>query len=315
MNLIIDTDMGIDDAIALLMVLAQPQTNITAITTVFGNVPLSQATHNTGVVLNVTQAPTIPIYRGCGNPLLQYESENATLIHGEDGLGGAGDGLPSRPIETEHAAPALVRLARQNPGQLTLLTLGPLTNIALALRLDPDFFKNIKKLVMMAGAVDGRGNTSALAEFNVWADPEAAKIVFDACRDVSGGVWLLPWETSLDQAVAFDRWDKIVAGESAVARFAQKMTVHIKKVMAMLQADASFWPDPLAAAVVINPPIITAQEHRFVEIDISAGPARGQSIVDRRFGSDTQPNMHLVRRVDMNQFEQMLALAVQHPSE
>jgi len=311
MNLIIDTDLGIDDAIALLMTLAQPQTTITAITTVFGNVPLAQATHNTGVVLNVAQAPTIPIYRGCGKPLLQTEPETATLIHGEDGLGGAGTDFSDRPIEAEHAASALVRLARQTPGPLTLLTLGPLTNIALALRLDPNFFKNIKNLVMMAGAVEARGNTSALAEFNVGADPEAAKIVFESCRDVSGGVWLLPWETSISDAVPFDRWDNIITGDSSTARFAQRMTIHIKKVMTRLQADASFWPDPLAAAVTLNPDIATDQEHRFVEVAIGDGPARGQTIVDRRLDTSHRPNMHIVNHVNMEQFEQMLRLAVQ----
>ncbi len=311
MNLIIDTDMGIDDAIAMLICLAHPETNITAITTVTGNVPLSQATHNIGVVLNVAQAPPIPIYRGCGKPLLQYKPENAVDIHGEDGLGGAGANIPSRPIEAEHAALAMTRLARENPGQLTLLTLGPLTNVALALRLDPTFFNNIDRLVMMAGAVDGRGNTSAPAEFNVWADPESAKIVFDACRDVPGGVWLLPWETSINEAISFETWDKITKGSSAAAQFTRQMTRHIEKVMEIFQADASFWPDPLAAAITLNPHAIAKQEHRFVEVDIGAGPARGQTIVDYRIYNDTVPNMTIVRGVDMSQFERMLTMAVQ----
>lgn len=139
MRFVIDTDMGIDDAVALLMVLAQTGIQIQAITTVMGNVPLAQATHNTGVVLDVANAPPIPIYQGCAWPLLGHQPQHAHDVHGDDGLGGAGRAETGRIIEAEHAALALIRLVRQYPGELTLLTLGPLTNIALAIRLKPDF--------------------------------------------------------------------------------------------------------------------------------------------------------------------------------
>ena len=311
MNLIIDTDMGIDDAVALLMVLAHPKAKIKAITSVLGNVSLAQATHNVGVVLDVAGAPPFPIYRGCARPLLQYEPEDAVSVHGADGLGGAGKPETTRTFAAEHASLALIRLARQNPGELTLLTLGPLTNIALAIRLDPNFPKNLKNLVIMGGAVDGRGNTTVPTEFNIGVDPEAAKIVFDVCREVPGGTWLVPWETSLTEAISFADWDGIIEGNCPVAQFLQQMTVHIKQVMAALEFPVSIWPDPLAAAVALSPKIVSDEELRFVDVEIGSGLARGQTIVDYRGGSDTSPNARIVRGIDRRKFKELLQLAAQ----
>lgn len=311
MKFIIDTDMGIDDAVAVLMVLAHPQAQVKAITSILGNVPLAQATHNVGVVLDVADAPPIPIYRGCARPLLQFEPEDAVNVHGRDGLGGAGKPETSRTVEAEHASLALIRLARQNPGELTLLTLGPLTNIALAIRLDPNFPKNLKNLVIMGGAVNGRGNTTAPTEFNIGVDPEAAKIVFDVCHEVPAGTWLLPWETSLTEAISFADWDEIIRGSHPVAQFLQRMTIHLKQVMAALEFPVSIWPDPLAAAVALSPEIVSDQEFRFVDVEISSGLARGQTIVDYRNSSATSPNVRIVRNVDRQNFKQLLQLAAQ----
>ncbi len=311
MKLIIDTDMGVDDAVALLMVLAQPEAEVAAITSVLGNVSLAQATHNVGVVLDVAEAPPMPIFQGCARPLLQHEPEDAVSIHGEDGLGGAGRPETTRSVEKEHASLAMTRLARENPGELTLLTLGPLTNVALAIRLDPDFPRNLKNLVIMGGAVDGRGNTTAPAEFNVGVDPEAAKIVLAACSEVSGEVWLIPWETALAEAISFDAWDTIISGDRAVARFLQQMAGHVKQVMVTSGYSATIWPDPLAAAVAVAPAIVQEQEQRFVEVEIGPGLARGQTIVDYRHNSDTPPNVNIVRRIDRERFEKMLRLAAQ----
>jgi purine nucleosidase len=311
MKFIIDTDMGVDDAVALLMALAQPDAEVAAITSVLGNVSLAQATHNVGVVLDVAQAPLIPIFQGCARPLLQYEAEDAVSIHGEDGLGGAGKPETTRRVEKEHASLAMSRLARESPGELTLLTLGPLTNVALAIRLDPAFPSNLRNLVIMGGAVDGRGNTTAPTEFNVGVDPEAAKIVLAACRDVPGEVWLIPWETALIEAVSFAEWEAVIGGDSAAAKFLQRMSVHVKQVMVTSGYSATIWPDPLAAAVALAPDIVLAQKARFVDVEVGAGLARGQTIVDYRNNSPLSPNVTIVRRVDRQRFKNMLRLGAQ----
>ena len=248
-KLIIDTDPGIDDAIALLMVLACPNIQLEAITTVMGNVSLAQATHNVGVSLDVAGAPEVPIYKGCAKPLLQYQPEDAIDIHGSDGLGGMAQVKTIRTSEAEHAALARVKLVRRYPGEITLLTLGPLTNIALATRLDANFLSNLERLVIMAGAVDGRGNTSPVAEFNVFVDPEAAKIVFEACNNLDLDVQLISWETTLAYPVPFPAWKNMVAGRSSVAQFAQGITKFLAQSEYIKSSGITLWADPLAAAV------------------------------------------------------------------
>ncbi len=315
MKFLIDTDMGIDDAVALLMVLAHPEAEIKAITSLAGNVSLAQATHNVGVVLDVANAPPMPIYQGCARALLPHQPHNALEIHGPDGLGGAGKTKTTRPVETEHASLALTRLARENPGQLTLLTLGPLTNVALAIRLDPAFLKNLKQIVVMGGAVDGRGNTSATAEFNIFADPEAAKITFKASSTAGMSISLISWETTLAYGLPFENWDRLIDGTSAAAQFTQKITAFIKPVMAAFNSPVLLWPDPLAAAVALAPDIVLSQEHRFVEVEtaqnLAYGLTHGQTIVDYRPNSNIPPNTHIVREVDMQKFQDLVKLAMQ----
>jgi purine nucleosidase len=309
MKLLIDTDVGIDDAVALLMALAQPDCELKAITTVVGNVSLAQATHNAGVVLDVANAPLIPIHRGCPRPLLQYRPDDATEFHGADGLGGAGQIQTKRTVESEHASLALIRLAREHSGELTLLTLGPLTNVALAVRLEPAFLGRLKRIVMMAGAVDGRGNTSPPAEFNISVDPEAAKIVFAACAAVGLPLTLISWEATLAHEVPFETWDSLIEGSTPTARFIQTMSVFAKDVMLAYGYAALLWPDPLAAAVALAPDIVLEQEGRFLDVETGSNLARGQTIVDYRRKSDRSPNVHIVRKVDMQKFHELLRLA------
>ena len=310
MKLIIDTDMGIDDAIALLMVLAQPEAELKAITTVLGNVSLAQATLNAGVILEIANAPLIPIYRGCAKPLLQYDPVDAREFHGSDGLGGVGKSETSRPVESEHASLALIRLARERPGELTLLTLGPLTNVALAIRLDPNFLKNLNRLILMAGAVDGRGNETSCSEFNIFVDPEAAKIVFNALNEVDLGVWLVSWEATLDHDIPFPTWQKIITSSNfPTAQFVQKMNVYAQQHLEVANYPGMLWPDPLAAAVALAPDIVVSQEYRFVEVVTGQGPARGQTLVDYRPGRQS-PNVHIVRQVNMQKFQDLLQMAV-----
>ncbi len=306
MKFIIDTDVGIDDAVALLMVLAHPDAELLAITTVAGNVPLAKVTRNVGVVLDLANAPAIPIYRGCERSLLRREPINAIEIHGEDGLGGAA--VPTRrKLEAGHAGLALANLVRQNPGEITLLTLGPLTNIALAIRLAPDFLKGLKKLVVMGGSVDAHGNATPPTEFNILADPEAAAIVFEACSMAQIEMALISWEATLEHVLPLECWEKIIAGTSPVAQFVQKMTNHLKGVW---PAPVVAWPDPLAAAVALVPDIVKAQENRLVTVDTGHTLARGQTIADYRFNSTVRPNTNIIRKVDPQKFKGLLQTAI-----
>jgi purine nucleosidase len=173
-QIIIDTDGGIDDALALLFALASPNTRIEAITTVHGNVPVETATANIIEILHIAGC-SLPLASGCAAPL-SASPVFATDVHGDDGLGGWTRTAPQcSPLVGPSASKTITSFARQFPGTITLVTIGPLTNAATALREDPEGFHLLKEIVIMGGAVEERGNVTTNAEFNLFADPQAAR--------------------------------------------------------------------------------------------------------------------------------------------
>ena len=176
-RLIIDTDPGIDDAQAIMMACVHPNVTVEALTIVAGNVGLDRTVANACTILDIMGSGA-RVYPGAAQGFV-FQGEDASYVHGDDGLGGANYPPSSRPIEAEHASLALIRMANEAPGEYTLVALGPLTNLAIALKIDPDLGSKFKRLVIMGGAVHSRGNTPNLtAEFNIFADPEAAHVVF-----------------------------------------------------------------------------------------------------------------------------------------
>ncbi len=224
-------------------------------------------------------------------------------------LGGASGGkTTARQPQRQHAALALARLARENPGDITLLTLGPLTNVALAARLDAAFLSNLKQLVIMGGSVDSRGNTTPSAEFNIMVDPEAAAVVLDACRRAGTEAVLVSWEATLAHPQPLAMWEESIAGSGPLAAMMRQITDYFKQRPWF--SSQVLWPDPLAAAVTLQPEIVQAAESRFVTVDTGSGPGRGQTIVDYRFNPRQSPNCRIVRQVDQPQFHQLLRAAV-----
>ncbi len=198
-KIIIDTDPGIDDALAILLALsAKEELEVLALTTVNGNVDIEKVTKNAFKILDVAGRRDIPVYKGNSKPLMRENSMPADC-HGDDGLGNIGMEDSGRVPEEESAADFLIRKAREEKGEITLVPIGPLTNIAEAIQKDPEFVKNIKEVVIMGGAIH-EGNVTPHAEFNFWVDPEAAKIVFQAGfekivmvgLDATRYVWLDP---------------------------------------------------------------------------------------------------------------------------
>lgn len=307
-NLIIDTDAGVDDAIAIMMALAHPHTKIRAITTVNGNVDVDKVTINAALVLDQYDAD-IPIYRGSDRPLIA-ETMNSAEIHGGDGLGDSVANLPptERTRESEHAALALIRLAKKYAGNLTLLALGPLTNVAMAIRLDPSFSEFVSRLVVMGGAIDARGNVTPAAEFNIYADAEAAAIVFDAgFRNFS----LLSWETTMAYPMSWSEFDDIAGVKSVRGRFFNRVTAQIAGLMKDgFGAPGFLLPDPLAAAVALQPDLVDDAPHVSVRVEINGKHGRGLTSVDwnQQFGGS--PNAFVVRKLDDQQVFDMIRAAV-----
>lgn len=178
--IIIDCDPGQDDALAILLALASPEDlEVLAITTVAGNVPLALTAVNARKILELAGRSEVPVYAGCDRPLLR-PPVTAEHVHGRTGLDGAELPAPGIELAPGHAVDAIIALIRERPtGTVTLCPIGPLTNVALAMRLAPDIVERIKRIVLMGGAA-GAGNVTPSAEFNIYADPHAASIVFAA---------------------------------------------------------------------------------------------------------------------------------------
>ncbi len=221
MNWIIDTDAGVDDAVAFALAYsprAPKEFNVLAVTTVAGNCSLDKVNKNVSAIFDALQTKT-PIYVGCDRPLIE-PYQDAADFHGVDGLGDAGLAVSTRALETEHGALALVRLAREHAGNIGVIALGPLTNIALACNLDDSFAKNVSSLVVMGGAWRAQGNQTSAGEFNIVVDPESARIVFDRFENIV----MLPWEVSLDRMFPFDRMNALATAGTARADFYYRMT-------------------------------------------------------------------------------------------
>ncbi|MFT4012545.1 MAG: nucleoside hydrolase [Paracoccus sp. (in: a-proteobacteria)] len=176
MKILIDTDPGIDDAMAIIFAARHPEIEILGLTTVFGNVPVQTATLN-ALALVEHCGLDIPVAEGAARPLELPPMDFPTHIHGENGFGHLPPMQPDRQAAPENAAQFMTRLAREMPGQITLCPVGPITNVAEALKLDPEFATNLRGIVLMGGALDAPGNISPWAEANAWHDPHALQVV------------------------------------------------------------------------------------------------------------------------------------------
>ncbi|MBV6659076.1 MAG: nucleoside hydrolase [Devosiaceae bacterium] len=298
-KLILDTDGGVDDAQALLMLIAAGRSP-DLITTVFGNVALEAATRNILAVLAVSGHADVPVYMGADRPLDQPPI-NAANIHGEDGLGGA-----PRPASVPDPAGAngvdvlvsLLQDAAQSGEKVDLLMIGPLTNLALALRATPDCVAGIGRLVLMGGTINGRGNITPAAEFNIFADPEAAAAAFRAGIEII----VVPWETCAAHRITGAEVDALFDGlpDTETVRFSHALVSHARRVTVSFGGSDHFrFVDPLAAAIVIEPEIITRSLKASVDVALAPGLTRGMTVVDPsgRLGT---PEVTLVEEVDLD---------------
>jgi purine nucleosidase len=301
-KMIIDTDVGIDDAVAILMALADPNWEIVGIAGVSGNVGLDHVMRNICTVLDAVGADAIPVFRGADRPLLA-QPHHATSVHGDDGLGDVGFPATSRQIAREPAAQALVRLAREHPGA-TLVALGPLTNVALAVALEPELPNMLGQMVLMGGAVQGLGNASAVAEFNIYADAEAAAMVFDRGMNPT----VLSWEVTVETPILWERWDHLLASGEIGRSFVEPMIEELADRTRERERPGILMPDPLAMAAVLDPACATSYTAA-VAVDTGAGAARGMTAVDRRVSVNRPHNARIIATIDQARFEALLERA------
>ncbi len=303
-QLLIDTDPGVDDALAILM--AYAHADIAGLSIAAGNVGLGHTVRNARTLVDLAGAAT-PVFAGCATPLVRAPDEDAAFVHGRDGFGDVGFPEPAAALDDEPAALALLRLTCERPGELTLVALGPLTNLALALRLDPTLPERVARLVVMGGAVTGHGNTGKVpAEFNIGFDPEAAHVVFEAFPAFE----LVDWEATLRHAfddAEFDRW--LAAGDRR-AEFLGRISATARRYNAEHDRRGVIAADALAMAVALDPTIVTRRETRAVAVELDGRLTRGATVVDwaARLGRPAQAN--IVLEVDQARFAAMVRRAL-----
>ncbi|MGQ0602605.1 MAG: nucleoside hydrolase [Anaerolineales bacterium] len=303
-RIVIDTDPGVDDAQAILMATAHPETCVEAITCVAGNVTLERAVANALVIVDACEHD-IPVYVGCDDALVVPTPRRA-ISHGGDGMGGANFPSSTRTPASEHAALALVRLANESPGALTLVAIGPLTNVALAMRLDPALPRKYKRLVVMGGAIRASGSGwTPPTEFNFWVDPEAAAVVIRAWPEVS----LVSWEATLAHGFTAQQVDELAALGTSRSGFFNRITRNRMRETPSGER-IMFAADPLAMAVALEPDIVRRAERRFVQVELAGALTRGQSVVDWFDVLGQPPNVNVILEVDRGRFFALMRQAV-----
>jgi len=273
---LIDTDTASDDAVAIIMALRAPDVEVVAITTVAGNVSVPESTRNALYTVELCGAD-VPVYGGAEQPLFR-KRQSATWFHGRDGLGDHNYPPPRRHAEKLHAADAIVQTIEANPG-IVVVTLAPLTNVAVAISKQPDIAKKVDRCVVMGGAPCCEGNVTPAAEYNIWVDPEAASIVLRSGLPIE----LVGWQLSRGEAVLHDQDIRHVeAFKTELSHFAIECNSHARKAYKIQTGeDGISLPDPIAMCIALDPTVGTEWSEHNVDVETQSELTRGMTVVDR----------------------------------
>lgn len=304
--ILIDTDPGVDDALAVLMACSDARHELLALTVTAGNVGLQHTLRNALALRDIAGRPDLPVHAGCTGPLL-HPSPDAAEVHGADGFGDAGLPAPAGQPDSLHAALAILAAARAHADRLLLVTLGPLGNLALALRLDPDLPQRINRLVVMGGAVEARGNITPVAEFNVAFDPEAARIVFEAFPMAE----VCDWQATLAHGLAQADVARWLLADSPRARFFDAISRKTRAWSAQRRGERWYCADALAMAFALHPGAAAEVAERPLEVVLEHGPARGMTAVDWNRQLGRRDNARILRRFDQARFEGLVQAALE----
>ena len=311
---IIDADTGSDDAVAILMALRDPRVDVLGVTVVSGNVPLKQGIINTLSTAELCDVD-VKVFAGADKPLtreyleiytldefqkhvqtLSSDSVTAQCVHGVDGMGDIGVEPQNKNYEEQDAVDYLIESFNKNPNEITLVTLGPLTNIAKAIQKDPSISTKIEHCYVMGGTSDGSGNVSAVAEYNIWVDPEAAQIVFNSGLAIT----MVGWDNSYKYAMLKDK--EINELKSLKTKYADFCVDIQKTLIELTYASYGFYgfdlPDPITMAIALDNDIILESQQLHVLVDVRDGITRGQTIVDYFNAEQGDQNVRVVTKSD-----------------
>lgn len=303
--LLIDTDPGVDDALALLMAFNDTAHEVVGLTIAAGNVGLDHTVRNALKLCEVAGRSDVPVHAGCPGPLL-HPSPDAADVHGNDGFGDVGYAPAAHGVHAEHAALAILRLSHQYAGELLLVTLGPLTNLAVALKLDPTLPQRIKRLVVMGGAVSAHGNLTPAAEFNVAFDPEAAHLVFQAFERFD----VADWEATLAHGLPHAQVEQWLQAPSPRAAFYDQISRQTRLWSADRRGDRWHSADALAMAFALHPDGATELAERPLGVELVGTLTRGATITDWNRQTGRPDNARLLLRYDQARFEDLVKAAL-----
>jgi purine nucleosidase len=299
-RVVMDCDTGVDDTMAIFYGLLAPEVEIVALTCVWGNVAVETATQNTLRLLEMLDRRTIPVAMGAPKPLVGPIWQFGRGVHGTDGQGNVNLPPPTLEPVAESAAQLIVRLAHEHPGELTLVPTGPLTNVATAVLMDPEIARLYKQVVLMGGAFLVRGNAARWAEANVWHDPEAAQIVFDAGWPVT--------------AVGLDVTNKTLLSQAMLDRLRDSGTtagVHVHRISGYYVDRYSLrtgrrecaMHDALALGIAVDPSLVRSAPKVRVDVELTGTHTRGMTVGDfRSWVPAANANVTVVLEADGQRF-------------
>jgi inosine-uridine nucleoside N-ribohydrolase len=309
-RVIIDTDPGIDDAAAIFFALTSGALQVDALTTVFGNVEVEQTTRNALSLLEVAGRSDIPVYQGTARPLIR-EPTFAKFIHGENGLGNIEIPLPSSRPAPGGAVEAIISRIMSAPGDITLIALGPLTNLALALRLEPRAARNLRELILMGGAVSTWGNVTPAASANLYNDPEAASIVYRA------GVPLVQ-VVCRPTVISHANLARIREADTPMGRLLLQMTPFIEQayrkrgVKVVLEGRGIQYNDVVCMAYAVKPDMFKT-ENLYVEIETRGTFTTGETVADFEGRWGKEPNTRVCLGVDVRGVAELFTECLSRP--
>ena len=301
-KIIIDTDPGQDDAVAILLALASPELEILGITTVAGNVPLNLTTKNALIITEMAGREDINVYAGCDSPLSRplITAEN---VHGATGLDGPELINPTKKVKEDHAVDFIIKTLRDHtPNTVTLCPLGPLTNIATAFKKAPDIISRVKQVVLMGGAYFEVGNVTPTAEFNIFVDPEAASYVFNLGLDLV----IMPLDVTHKALTTPERIDKFSKLNTKCGTFVAEMTAFFERFdKDKYGTEGAPLHDPCVIAYLLNPEIFSGRRIN-VEIETDSELTLGMTVADWWGVTNNEPNALFIGNLNSEKFFEML---------
>lgn len=296
-RIILDVDPGIDDAMTILLAQASPEVQLEAITVVNGNVTVDLGSNNALKVLELIHAEHIPVYRGMDRPLVQ-PLLNAFDTHGTSGLGYANLPEPVTRAQPQHAVDYIINKVLESPGEITIVAVGPLTNLAMAIRREPAVIKAIKALYIMGGAVKVGGNVTPQAEFNIYCDPHAAHVVLNADTPT----FMAPLDVTYQTLLRAEQVEQLQKTPSRVTQFVADAGRYVMEfLMESQDVRGVALNDPLALAMVFAPGLVKTYPY-YVGVDVSCGVSMGKTFADFYNVEHQSRRVHVGLEVDADGF-------------